>query len=921
MVCDFVEIDALPGSLLISASGEELMKVTTTFGLFCGEEFYDGDDQMWGLSRLFFYLTASFGGCTTILAWSLAIVLPPTSRNWRWLSLLSAATAVLGVPMFLIFSTNACSESVDIQTCSLSMGAYYLMCSVLLWVVVTLSTQCLDPPCWGEERVSWELAKHVETELARRAFRPKKRSIYTNAEPSLPAVSTGSMKDDELDFFSPGRLSEHSSPSPPRQQVGEVGGLSIINSPWRSQYAPSISTAMQTTSPHRANSPERPTESIQFGPDASDGAGRMQTAGRLRSSGSDHSRPRMDHAQPSASMILEDLKIVQPKNENSDKEAQSLDRTEKGNEAKYTLGIRGLTRKLNLHSHHRRLGRRPRGGYEQMLDGNGYDSDAEPMSPPIEVEIKPFAHFDDLKFDVTDDENENLMNDWNALHKATTAGIRMGAQEGNATSDEWIDFSAPVENYYSDPEPTLYSSDEEEEEDSKSFPRSAPSYTRQGGDASTISGLSGSQTRSLDSKKSRRKNRRKRIPDSPARSTKSSGESLLDVTINEETDQDVLEEISDEDGSGILGAYKLGRTMSEPTEVYSQRRLSTHGTQREESTSMHNSDASAFRRPTALHINRIPIDTAGSSEAIGSSDFGGTERRLEVVHLSTVYDSSGAKSASAVAPRRRQMQTMSLSPPRHRPNMAETWRPEGLHAQRSAVDEVDSSIRSASIGASDILRQAREHRIKRMQHDKANSTVVPILSKGDRFRASTKASTRKKIETNSAQQGDQGSAATYLDLPALGSGWLERKGIPSEDFSEMKTEVHANLPVFRAWAPENMGPLKNRAPALSPISKTDGNQARDLVFAKHEDMEEFPTMTTEAASDVESFDDREFEVDADIQMMTGIEPKGSSSSEEQHLVEDDFEQYGSLDIDDLDLQLIAVRRPLGQEYGDDESSI
>ena len=906
------------------------MQVTTTFGLFCAKEFYDGDDNMWGLSRLFFYLTASFGGCTTIFAWSLAIVLPPTLQNWRWLSLLSAATAILGVPMFLIFSTKACSESVDIQTCSLSMGAYYLICSVLLWVVVTLSAQCLDPPCWGEKRDSWELAKHVETELARRAFRPKKRS-HTDAKTSLPAVSTGSMKDSEFDFFSPSGVSEHSSHSPQRQPDGAVGGATIADSPWRSLHTQTVapSTALQTRSPHGPESPARPTETIHFVPESPYGPGSWQTSGSLRSPESDHVLSgKLDQAQPSTSMILEDLKIVEPKNANSATEGESLDQAEKGNGDKYMLGIRGLTRKLNQHSHHRRLGLRPRGGYEQMMDGNGYDSDAEPMSPPIEVEIKPFAHFDDINFDETDDENENLMNDWNALHKATTAGIRMGVQEGNTTSDDWIDFSAPVENYYSDPEPTLYSSDEEEEEEAKSVPRSTPSYTRQEGDASTISGLSGSQTRSLDSKRSRRKNRRKRIPDSPARSIKSSGESLLDVTINEETDQDVLEEISDEDGSGILGAYKLGRTMSEPTGVYGQRKISSdalrhvsavsleqpssmHGPQREETSSLQNSDSSAFRRTTALLTKGIPIVKARPSESMGSSDFGGTERRLEMHDLSTVsprYDSSGAKSASAIDPKRRHIQTMSLSPPRHRPIKAETWGREGLHARRSSVDEVDSSIRSSSTGVSDILRQAREHRIKRMQHDKANPTDVHVPSKGDRMRASIKSRIRKNFD----------ATGMYSDLPALGSGWLDRQGLPSEDLSEVKTEVHANLPVFRAWEPEFMRPSNDGAPELSPISKAD---QRNHVFAKDEDMEEFPTMTTEAVSDVESFDDGEFAVDADIKMMTSIEPNGSSSSEEQFLAEDDFEKYGSLDIDDLDLQLIAVRRPLGQEYGDDESSI
>ena len=88
-------------------------------------------------------------------------------------------------------------------------------------------------------------------------------------------------------------------------------------------------------------------------------------------------------------------------------------------------------------------------------DDSSYD---EPfMSPPIEVKIQSFANFDNAEF--TDDEKEDLMDDWNELHKATTAGVRMGMQEGFGDDDK-IDFNAPMDGYHSDPEPAYYASED-----------------------------------------------------------------------------------------------------------------------------------------------------------------------------------------------------------------------------------------------------------------------------------------------------------------------------------------------------------------------------------------------------------------------------------------------------------------------------
>jgi hypothetical protein len=435
---------------------------------------------------------------------------------------------------------------------------------------------------------------------------------------------------------------------------------------------------------------------------------------------------------------------------------------------------------------------------------------------------------------------------------------------------------------------------------------------------------------------------------SPARSIKSSGESLLDVTIDEETDLDVLEEISDEDAQGILGAYKLSRTMSDPTYVHNQRNISSdvrdtlwpveaksleqprvnNRSQHDDTSALQKSSSSAFGHPIPAANSRAPIVTGMLYEPIISPDFGATERRLEVIDrpiVSERFDSIGAKSASAITPNRRQFETKSLSPPRRRPPYktetfkTETWRREGMNTQRSTMSRFDASTPAGS-NVSDILRQAREFRIQRMQHENESKIDGNDTYIADRLRASKVSHIRKEgggtHRIGSPQPSDPVGA--YSDFLPRKTAWLDAEGWVDEDFSELKTEVKLdNLPMFTVTSPGSMRSTNDGAPELSPISKTGGTVRKKLPFSNDDGREEFPTMTTAGDSDIED----EFAAVSLIKRMEGIEQNSASSSEEQFLAQDDFEKYGSLDMDDLDLQLIAVQRPLGQEYGDEESSI
>ena len=146
------------------------------------------------------------------------------------------------------------------------------------------------------------------------------------------------------------------------------------------------------------------------------------------------------------------------------------------------------------------------------------------------------------------------------------------------------------------------------------------------------------------------------------------------------------------------------------------------------------------------------------------------------------------------------------------------------------------------------------------------------------------------------------------------------------DFSGLITDASpTNLPKFtsRISANVNYSPTPERnnsvSPELSPILHDETE--------KMDQGNDFPTLTTTASSDsptpeytsfgnydAEAIDVHPEETDIDL-------AHHEDSSQEQFLGEEDFGKYGSFEMDELDLQLIAVRRPIGKEYGEDEVSL
>ena len=156
--CSFMAINAQPDESLITPDGSEYPSniQVAYIGVKCdSSDFYSPNDQMWALSQLFFYVSLGLGGISVLLAWALSTCLPPTRSNWKMLSVMASATAVLEIPIFLQFEVEPCVTAVDHQVCSLAIGSYFNIGSVILWVAVTIFTVCLEPPKWSQELDAW----------------------------------------------------------------------------------------------------------------------------------------------------------------------------------------------------------------------------------------------------------------------------------------------------------------------------------------------------------------------------------------------------------------------------------------------------------------------------------------------------------------------------------------------------------------------------------------------------------------------------------------------------------------------------------------------------------------------------------------------------------------------------------------------
>mmetsp|Transcript_23276 Transcript_23276/g.32609 ORF Transcript_23276/g.32609 Transcript_23276/m.32609 type:complete len:1003 (+) Transcript_23276:322-3330(+) len=162
--CSFLEVVANPGKALATPQG---IFISEDIGITCQGELYEIEgDSFWELSRIFLIISLCLGSMSSLIAWLLATFVAPTSSRWKSMSILSALTAVLQVPIFLVFEARPCSSFAGNQSCKISNGVFMLIISTVFWVVVTLLTQILDPPAWSTELDAWRVQKSRQMPIA-----------------------------------------------------------------------------------------------------------------------------------------------------------------------------------------------------------------------------------------------------------------------------------------------------------------------------------------------------------------------------------------------------------------------------------------------------------------------------------------------------------------------------------------------------------------------------------------------------------------------------------------------------------------------------------------------------------------------------------------------------------------------------------
>jgi len=161
--CTFLEVVANPGKALATPQG---IYISEDIGIMCKGDLYEIEgDSFWELSRIFLIISICLGSISTLISWLLATFVAPTSSRWKSMSILSALTAVLQVPIFLVFEAKPCSSFSGNQSCKISSGVFLLITSTVFWVVVTLLTQILDPPAWASELDAWRVEKSRQMPL------------------------------------------------------------------------------------------------------------------------------------------------------------------------------------------------------------------------------------------------------------------------------------------------------------------------------------------------------------------------------------------------------------------------------------------------------------------------------------------------------------------------------------------------------------------------------------------------------------------------------------------------------------------------------------------------------------------------------------------------------------------------------------
>eukprot|EP00542_Grammatophora_oceanica_P019422 CAMPEP_0194035796 /NCGR_PEP_ID=MMETSP0009_2-20130614/8218_1 /TAXON_ID=210454 /ORGANISM="Grammatophora oceanica, Strain CCMP 410" /LENGTH=903 /DNA_ID=CAMNT_0038677307 /DNA_START=203 /DNA_END=2914 /DNA_ORIENTATION=+ len=791
---------------------------STTLGVFCESPYYESEgDKMWELSRIFLMISLSVGSLCTALAVGLSTVIAPTNNNWKLLSALAAITACAEVPIFLMFETVACSE----ESCKLEKGCFFVIISIIGFVTVTLLTQSLDVPRWGDELNAWRVkngAQHSIMCLAdenlglngndegTRLTRPKRqaknslvrwmeRRRWAGEGTCGSSENSRSLDDEDLEDRVAHTMEVTKSsyanstnsrlllkiqngkrPGDDQKSVTTFGELDVNDFVDAPMLCKSFTTTEHEAEPElidlEAQSANADKKEFLFivGPATGEGSDGRKTPPIY------YSDPRMFENQPEVlkrtfekESLLADGEDVSPQTKPKDKrdvvfivppdsntnpplyytdpaifenQPEVLQRSF-DQEAKEGLlvheapksdcvglatGIRALTSRLQNDSKRRKK------GYQSLGDCDSVSS--PPISPPrpclTDAATSPEQEYEppdsDIKF-----VNKQLMHDWEALHKAASAGILLpnititssGEDEPHRVtySDDDSYGSSSVRSFGNKPDDQEYEScsdlSDTDHERSTSVDDDEPDQQKQ---------ESKPDQQKQESKK--RHSRRRRRAKFSSTNSIASHSSLLETTIAEETDAEIKEfESSDDEsqtgspksvrslpammGSTLDRDYSLVHSKTYPSRFAPDTR-SLCSDASTNSDIMHMASISRIA-PIGGPPSTIPVPTMAVNDAQGY-------RPEDDFDLSNPRYSRGKPTglAQLTCSTKKDVRAMSLA----------KFSDRGIHAPAVAVvsdessDGENRSISSGGAGGASSIRssksaysQARQARIRRLNYD------------------------------------------------------------------------------------------------------------------------------------------------------------------------------------------------------------
>jgi hypothetical protein len=1010
--CEFLEINAQPGTFLLQVDGVEMEQDQAHVGVYCKNEIFDSnDDQLWQLSRVFFIISTIIGVIATALAWAFATYFPPTNKGWRLLSICSAFAAVFAVPVFLLFEAKPCTEFKFQQDCVFSTGSFIQIISVIAWTIGVAVTQCLDPPAWDEE--SWKIGDEIDinpTESIQGDEEQGQGEIYVAPRDfeieNTPNVEAKKYSESVWDSDPFAELAEESKlRDSPTQSPADafLSGLkktgdhtfhgqnmiTVISSPeggseMVATYPAYQDESLRPRSPFKAKTPAESPPKVRPSPfkevNAPPAAAKYpvpSTPPAEYATSKDleeaifANQSTNEDSSPFDSNPFDSSPFVSPPKKNKNR-LSNLANKLKVDVRRPTFG-RISTGRIST-------GRIPTTGYSQMLTDDMSRSSKGSFlnSPTIQINVDKSVRSEESSVRSirvktkaeTDHENQlmadwNMLHthtnetqetdnwsslegtannekqqlfDWNALHAATMSGARMGLQEGMSGAEDPYEMAS----YHSDPEPVVYSSDEEEDQ----IIHMSPSQHQHRGVPTSIDRDDSSTISSHSSASAARRNSRSRHAGRHRRRQRSSdlvslaSASLLSQTIDEETVADILEETGEEE---LLNTYAFARTISapEPRSSGIDVRYSRRGRQpiSHDATSVRTTNPTNAKNTSRAWKGPLDLGNAVAPDDQTAPRENATEKR-QYVRTSQ----SGAVTVDLVASSTtrspiRHTQSIhnrgsnSTQPPRTPSVSPMLARRFNSRSRTSGGNDSSSSSSSSSMSG---RGRARALRIRRLQNQSLNTTndqsdlETSYMPKKYGSPAKTKAYSFKEEKKEDDLPFDQTMSNVVTPDSKTNSLFLKQDSSFRDEMTDITTSVvspdadRIKDSTFNEdhviVAEENFNFVTNLV-THSPVVIKDSMFKEDdvSIVTPHHDIGD-----SDSDGDSRHFD---YVKAGANQVIEKIAAAFSFSDDQRSHASisaassDNSERYGSSLMDELDLHLIEVGRPDGVEYGNEEASL